>query len=89
LEKVFKVEKLPNSHTRARIAELLGMTPKKVKVWFQNKRAKIKRENQGGVDVKMADDQDELLSPQIEKQEKKKETNKYNLQPNINEERER
>jgi hypothetical protein len=43
LEKVYENEKLPNSDLRKELAVQLGMTPRRVQVWFQNKRAKEKR----------------------------------------------
>jgi len=43
LEKVYENEKLPNSDLRKELAVQLGMTPRRVQVWFQNKRAKDKR----------------------------------------------
>jgi len=43
LEKVYENEKLPNSDLRKELAIQLGMTPRRVQVWFQNKRAKEKR----------------------------------------------
>lgn len=43
LEKVYETEKLPNSDLRKDLAAKLKMTPRRVQVWFQNKRAKEKR----------------------------------------------
>jgi hypothetical protein len=43
LEKVYQTEKLPNSDLRKELATTLKMTPRRVQVWFQNKRAKEKR----------------------------------------------
>jgi len=43
LEKVYEHEKLPNSDLRKELAVKLKMTPRRVQVWFQNKRAKEKR----------------------------------------------
>jgi len=43
LEKVYETEKLPNSDLRKELAVKLKMTPRRVQVWFQNKRAKEKR----------------------------------------------
>jgi len=43
LEKVYETEKLPNSDLRKELAAKLKMTPRRVQVWFQNKRAKEKR----------------------------------------------
>jgi hypothetical protein len=43
LEKVYEKEKLPGSDLRRELAQKLKMTPRRVQVWFQNKRAKEKR----------------------------------------------
>jgi hypothetical protein len=43
LEKVYQQEKLPSSELRKELAVKLKMTPRRVQVWFQNKRAKEKR----------------------------------------------
>jgi hypothetical protein len=43
LEKVYEKEKLPGSDLRKELALKLKMTPRRVQVWFQNKRAKEKR----------------------------------------------
>jgi len=43
LEKVYEKEKLPGSDLRKDLAQKLKMTPRRVQVWFQNKRAKEKR----------------------------------------------
>jgi len=47
LENVYKVEKLPGSELRKELAGKLKMTPRRVQVWFQNKRAKEKRMGTG------------------------------------------
>jgi len=43
LEKIYEKEKLPGSDLRKELAMKLKMTPRRVQVWFQNKRAKEKR----------------------------------------------
>jgi len=43
LENVYQQEKLPSSDLRKELAVKLKMTPRRVQVWFQNKRAKEKR----------------------------------------------
>jgi hypothetical protein len=43
LETVYQTEKLPGSDLRKELAVKLKMTPRRVQVWFQNKRAKEKR----------------------------------------------
>jgi len=43
LETVFITEKLPSYQLRDQLSQSLGMSPKRVQVWFQNKRAKQKK----------------------------------------------
>jgi len=43
LENIFTVEPLPNTATKQRISQELGMTPRRVTIWFQNKRARLKK----------------------------------------------
>jgi len=43
LEKVYEHEKLPNSDLRKELSQKIKITPRRVQVWFQNKRAKEKR----------------------------------------------
>jgi hypothetical protein len=43
LEQVFAVEPTPTSTTKLRLAEVLNMSPKRVTVWFKNKRARQKK----------------------------------------------
>eukprot|EP01130_Rhizamoeba_saxonica_P013559 TRINITY_DN579_c0_g1_i1.p1 TRINITY_DN579_c0_g1~~TRINITY_DN579_c0_g1_i1.p1 ORF type:complete len:170 (-),score=37.51 TRINITY_DN579_c0_g1_i1:60-569(-) len=43
LEETFKTEKLPNIELREALAKQLNMTPRRIQIWFQNKRAKEKR----------------------------------------------
>eukprot|EP00029_Vermamoeba_vermiformis_P011487 TRINITY_DN6327_c0_g1_i2.p1 TRINITY_DN6327_c0_g1~~TRINITY_DN6327_c0_g1_i2.p1 ORF type:complete len:325 (+),score=46.67 TRINITY_DN6327_c0_g1_i2:244-1218(+) len=43
LEETYEREKMPNQELRERLAKRLGMTPRRVQIWFQNKRAKEKR----------------------------------------------
>ncbi|KAF7790437.1 hypothetical protein EIP86_001392 [Pleurotus ostreatoroseus] len=45
LEDVYKGDTKPNAGLRKRLAEELGMTPRGVQVWFQNRRAKTKSQN--------------------------------------------
>jgi len=42
LERIFALEMLPSAETRAKLAQRLGMSPKRVQIWFQNKRARLK-----------------------------------------------
>jgi len=43
LERVYEQERLPGLDLRKELAQKLKMTPRRVQVWFQNKRAKEKR----------------------------------------------
>jgi len=43
LEQIFQTDKMPNQQTRVQLAEQLGMSSRRVQIWFQNKRAKVKR----------------------------------------------
>eukprot|EP01105_Mastigella_eilhardi_P003144 TRINITY_DN13_c1_g1_i1.p1 TRINITY_DN13_c1_g1~~TRINITY_DN13_c1_g1_i1.p1 ORF type:complete len:336 (+),score=80.07 TRINITY_DN13_c1_g1_i1:223-1230(+) len=43
LEQVFQTNSMPNQQTRALLASELGMSPRRVQIWFQNKRAKVRR----------------------------------------------
>jgi len=45
LEQVFAVEPIPGSGTKLRLAEVLNMSPKRVTVWFKNKRARQKKQS--------------------------------------------
>ena len=42
LEKIFALDPLPSAPTRMKLADKLGMTPKRIQIWFQNRRARIK-----------------------------------------------
>jgi len=44
LEKVFAVDMFPNFDLRASLGAQLDMTPRRVQIWFQNKRAKAKKD---------------------------------------------
>jgi hypothetical protein len=44
LNKEFLVEQMPNASARGVLAKKVGMTPRAVQVWFQNRRAKAKIE---------------------------------------------
>jgi len=43
LERIFQTDKMPNQQTRVQLADQLGMSSRRVQIWFQNKRAKVKR----------------------------------------------
>ncbi|RUS22871.1 hypothetical protein BC938DRAFT_475172 [Jimgerdemannia flammicorona] len=45
LNQVFETTTKPNSQVRKRLAQQLGMTPRAVQIWFQNRRAKQKRDS--------------------------------------------
>ena len=40
LEANFAIEQIPSLETRFRLAEALGITPRNVQIWFQNRRAR-------------------------------------------------
>lgn len=46
LEQIFQTDKMPSQQTRVQLADQLGMSSRRVQIWFQNKRAKVKR---GGI----------------------------------------
>jgi len=43
LETIFQTDKMPSQQTRIQLADQLGMSSRRVQIWFQNKRAKVKR----------------------------------------------
>jgi len=45
LEQIFQTDKMPSQQTRIQLADQLGMSSRRVQIWFQNKRAKVKRGN--------------------------------------------
>lgn len=45
LEQIFQTDKMPSQQTRVHLADQLGMSSRRVQIWFQNKRAKVKRGN--------------------------------------------
>ncbi|GAM20172.1 hypothetical protein SAMD00019534_033470 [Acytostelium subglobosum LB1] len=55
LEQIFETDKMPSQQIRIRLANQLGMSSRRVQIWFQNKRAKVKR----GVFTK-GDDEDDF-----------------------------
>jgi len=46
LEKTFENCPRPDSTMRKKLADQLSMTPRSVQVWFQNRRAKVKKQQQ-------------------------------------------
>lgn len=46
LEDYFAVDPMPNTLVKLKLAETLGMSPKRVQIWFQNKRARLKKGEQ-------------------------------------------
>ena len=43
LEKIFQSTKTPNQSLREHLASQLGMSPRRIQIWFQNKRAKLRK----------------------------------------------
>jgi hypothetical protein len=43
LEQYFETDKMPSQQIRTDLAKKLGMSSRRVQIWFQNKRAKLKR----------------------------------------------
>lgn len=62
LEQIFQTDKMPSQQTRVQLADQLGMTSRRVQIWFQNKRAKVKR----GVGKSSEGFQQAPLSPQLD-----------------------
>jgi hypothetical protein len=44
LEKVFQSVHTPNSSLRSKLSKELGMSSRRIQVWFQNRRAKLKKQ---------------------------------------------
>jgi len=45
LEREFECGMIPDLETRQRLANQLGFSERRVQVWFQNRRAKMKKDN--------------------------------------------
>ncbi len=48
MAKIFALDAMPSTETRMQIAKILDMSPKKVQIWFQNRRARIKTHESAG-----------------------------------------
>jgi len=59
LEQIFQTDKMPSQQTRVQLADQLGMSSRRVQIWFQNKRAKVKR----GISKSSEGSQQAPLSP--------------------------
>ncbi|XP_065832296.1 homeobox protein Mix.2-like [Oscarella lobularis] len=44
LERLYAVDQYPNPETRRRVGDQMGTTERRIQVWFQNRRAKAKRD---------------------------------------------
>jgi len=64
LEQIFQTDKMPSQQTRVHLADQLGMSSRRVQIWFQNKRAKVKRgiSKSGEVEDSMSPERDHALS---------------------------
>lgn len=62
LEQIFQTDKMPSQQTRVHLADQLGMSSRRVQIWFQNKRAKVKR----GIGKSSDDVQQAPSSPQLD-----------------------
>jgi len=61
LEQIFQTDKMPSQQTRVHLADQLGMSSRRVQIWFQNKRAKVKRgfsKSSEGISISMSPEQD-------------------------------
>ncbi|KAI9484658.1 hypothetical protein BDB00DRAFT_878560 [Zychaea mexicana] len=61
LEKTFLENPKPNAHKRRSLAQKLGMTPRGVQVWFQNRRAKAKAQQR-----REQQQQQEMTPPRVD-----------------------
>ncbi|NXW91980.1 NOBOX protein, partial [Alopecoenas beccarii] len=51
LEKMFQEDHYPDNEKRKEIAAVVGVTPQRIMVWFQNRRAKWRKSEKLGVKV--------------------------------------
>ncbi|NWY42733.1 NOBOX protein, partial [Sylvia atricapilla] len=49
LEKMFQEDHYPDSEKRREIAAVVGVTPQRILVWFQNRRAKLRKLQKLGI----------------------------------------
>lgn len=54
LNRVFEANQRPNSSVRERLASRLGMTSRGIQIWFQNRRAKVRRDEVEGKEMPVA-----------------------------------
>lgn len=45
LEKIFESNQYPDLTIRTQLSDQLGMSPRKIQIWFQNRRTKAKQKN--------------------------------------------
>lgn len=91
LEQMFKGNRTPDYETRTRLSKQLGMTPRRIQIWFQNKRAKMKKIQQEEKDFCYPEDSSIVSSPdspgssdsEICKEEYKEPTMSYPPFPSI------
>lgn len=81
LEKTFESNKKPDSTLRNQLSEQLGMTPRSVQVWFQNRRAKQKK-NKNKIKYSPEENYNQMNS-QISNQINNQISNQINYERNI------
>lgn len=71
LEKYFLTDQMPSHQNRIELARKLGMSTRRVQIWFQNKRAKLKRNSSNkDEDIKISDkvEQEEVIKEELPSQ---------------------
>lgn len=66
LEEEFLCNPMPSHMARVELALRLNMTPRRIQVWFQNKRAKVRRAIRNGEDVQVSLPESDHEEPETE-----------------------